>query len=31
MLVGDDSIFRSSVRLRRDEWTDIILTKPNDK
>ena len=31
MLVGDDSIFRSSVRLRRDEWTDIILTKPNNK
>jgi hypothetical protein len=29
MLVGDDSIFRSSVRLRRDEWIDIILTKPN--
>jgi hypothetical protein len=31
MLIGDDSIFRSSVRLRRDEWTDIILTKPNKK
>ena len=31
MLFSDDSIFRSSVRLRRDEWTDIILTKPNKK
>ena len=30
MLFSDDSIFRSSARLRRGEWTDIILTKPNN-
>lgn len=31
MLFSDDYIFRSSARLRRGEWTDIILTKPNSK
>ena len=30
ILFSDDSIFRSSVRYRRDEWTDIILAKPNN-
>ena len=28
MLVSDEAIFRSSVKLRRNEWTDILLIKP---